>query len=94
MTAWPAVLDQIEARLCLLEDAIGRGEFRFEPVPLPAELGPLPPACRARAERVMAAVQDIGHRVESAMADLAANLTRPASMPPPRPTPAYIDRRA
>lgn len=94
MTAWPSVLDQIEARLCLLEQQISRGEFGFEPVSMPVGLGPLPAACRQRAEALVATARDMERQVESAMTELAGTLNRRVKAEPARPAPAYVDRRA
>lgn len=94
MDCWPSILDEMERRLDAAEQAMAAGDFSFEPVPIPASLGPLPPSCRARAEALFVATVELEGRLSVAMAEIAGYLGRRPLTDEPRPVPAYVDRWA
>lgn len=94
MDSWPAVLDEMERRLCDAEVSMEAGEFRFEAVDVPASLGPLPAIHRDRAERLRRDTLDAERRVEAAMAVIREREGGRSLLPQVRPVPAYFDRRA
>lgn len=94
MDCWPSVLDEMERRLADAEAAIAAGDYSFEPVAIPASLGPLPPTCRERAEAIYVATVEMEGRLSLAMAEIAGHLGRRPSGPELRPVPAYVDQMA
>lgn len=92
MDSWPSVLDEMERRLADAEAAVAAGNYSFDPVIIPASLGPLPATCRARAEAIYVATAEMEGRLSLAMAEIAGHLGRRPTGPEPRPMPAYVDR--
>lgn len=94
MATWSSVLDEMERRLDQAGRAIDAGRFSFDPVAIPADLGPLPDSQRRRVEELHRATLDMQHRVEAAMAGTEGQLARRPWPVQSRPQPTYVDRRA
>lgn len=92
--SWPAALDEMERRLAEAEAAMARGEFHFDPVPVPDSLGPLPAGCRARAESLYVATRTLEEHLSLAMAELVGHLGGRSRGSELRPAPTYVDRLA
>ena len=92
---WATVLDVMEKRVVSTDRMLAGEDVTPQHFALPADLGPLPPALRERAQSVLQATLEVEGRLSGEMKAVGSRLRHVTSsriFGSGRPNPTYVDR--